>query len=59
MEVVSNEFCQSFFEDLTNWGKLGFHYGFGGNQKTIVELFGQLDDIKLHSKHKTPLSSLV
>lgn len=59
MEVVFNEFYESFFEDLTDWGKLGSHYGFGGNQRTIVQLFGQLDNTKLHSKCKTPLLFLV
>jgi hypothetical protein len=59
MEAVSNEFCKSFFEDLIDWGKLGFHYGFGGNQRIVVQLFGQLDNTKLHSRHNTPLSSLV
>jgi hypothetical protein len=59
MEAVSNEFCESFFEDSTDWGKLGSHYGFGGNQRTVVQLFGQLDNTKLHLRCKTPLSSLV
>jgi hypothetical protein len=59
MEVVSNEFCESFFEDSIDWGKLRSHYGFGGNQRIVVQLFGQLDNTKLHSRHKTPLSFLV
>jgi hypothetical protein len=38
MEVVSNQFCESFFEDSTDWGKSGFHYGFGENQRSIIQL---------------------
>jgi hypothetical protein len=28
---VSNEFCESYFEDLVDYNKLRFHYSLGGN----------------------------
>jgi hypothetical protein len=61
LQFFSENLFQNFGHhiDLTNWGKLGFHCGFGGNQRTVVQLFGQLDGAKLHSRRKAPLSSLV
>jgi hypothetical protein len=58
VSYVLNEFRESFSQYLTNWGKLGSHYGLGGNQRTTVQLFGQLDDIELHLKFRTPSLSL-
>jgi len=53
---VFDEFRDTCSRDLTNWGKLGSHYGLNGNQRTTIQLFGQLDSTKLHSRWKTPSS---
>jgi hypothetical protein len=56
---VFEKFCDIFSKDMANWGiELGFHYGPCGNWRIDVQLLGQLDDIELHLRCETPLSSL-
>jgi hypothetical protein len=48
-------FCEFFSMNSVDLGKLGSHYGLGGNQRIAIQLLRQLDGIKLYLICKTPL----
>ncbi len=39
----SKEFNDNISEILVDWGKLGSHYGDGGNRRIAIQLFKQMD----------------
>jgi len=52
----SEEFNDNISKDLVDWGKLGFHYGHGGNWRIVILLFKQLDGKEMELKNTTPSS---
>jgi hypothetical protein len=52
----SKEFNDNISKDLVYWGKLGSHYGHGGNWRIAIQLFRQLDGKGMELKNTTPSS---
>jgi len=45
---VFDDLGEDTFEDSNDWDKHWFYFGFCGIRKATIQLFGQLDKIKLH-----------